>query len=201
MENNQIQLLGKVERTFFHEYSIYGEDFYSLIISVTRTSGVTDTLRLLCSGKNISSTDDITGKYVEVFGNIRTRNENGHLLLSVFVESLNVLEANPSESDYNKVYLEGYICKRQADCRTTPFSDRTITDIILAVNRNFGKSSYIPCITWNRNAVFTSSLPIGTKVRITGRLQSRTYTKADGFSHTVYEVSVQQIEVAKESVA
>lgn len=194
MENNSIELLGKVQRSFEIEYSAYGENFYSLILEVERTSGVKDYLKLICSDRIIETNVDLTGEYIAVYGSVRTRNDNGHLIISVFVDSIDIL--NISGEDIigeNNAYIEGFVCKNSG-VRETPLG-RKITDTTIAINNRNGRSYYLPIITWGRNANYMSTLPTGTKISVHGRLQSRNYTKSDGVERTAYEMSVQNFEV------
>lgn len=193
MENNSIELLGKVKESFKIEYSAYGENFYSIYVDVKRTSGVTDCLKLICSDRIIDTRVDITGEYINVFGSVRTRNENGHLIITVFVDYIEILNIDGDDViGENNVCLEGFLCKN-SNQRETPFG-RKITDSIIAVNNRNGRSYYIPLITWGRNSSYMSSLSVGSKISITGRLQSREYNKPDGSKHIAYEISVQKLE-------
>lgn len=193
MENNKIELLGKVSKSFEFEYDAYGENFYSLVLDVERTSGVTDKLKLICSDKIINVNNDITDEYIYVSGSIRTRNNDGHLIINVFVDDLDVLYDNKLICE-NNVILEGFICKKADSCRNTPLG-RVIFDQSLAVNRRYNKSDYLPLVYWGRNAKFIEDVPVGTKLKVCGRLQSRDYVKQNGETNTAYEVSVQSVEI------
>lgn len=195
MDNNYIELIGKSLTDFEYSYSAYGEDFYSLRIEVIRTSGIADELMLICSNRAINTNIDIKNKYLSVLGSIRTRNEDGHLRINVFVEKLSGLDLD-EETDYigeNNVCVEGYICKHSDDVRTTPLG-RTIYDLSLAVNRCCGRTDYLPIIAWGKNAKYLSTLPIGSNIRVTGRLQSRNYIKNDTMM-TAYEISAQTVGI------
>lgn len=196
MENNKIELIGKVVEGFNLVYSAYGENFYSLIIECTRTSGNSDRLNLICSDRTINTHISIENEYISILGNVRTRNEDGHLKLNVFVEELDKLDLDDENIDYigvNNVVLEGYICKHDKEPRTTPLG-RIIYDLTLAINRCCNRTDYCPIIAWGRNAKYLSSLPIGSKIKLNGRLQSRLYIK-DGIEKTAYEISVQTVEL------
>ncbi len=140
------------------------------------------------------------GNFVEIFGQIRSYNcfeENkNRLILTVFVREIKELEEIRNKNP-NQVTLNGYICKKPM-YRTTPFG-REITDILLAVNRAYNKSDYIPCISWGRNAIFANKLEVGENLLISGRMQSRLYQKrlenGDISERTAYEVSISKIEV------
>ena len=126
------------------------------------------------------------------------------MILTVFAKDIKYLseqdEENSSEKVSNEVTLIGYICKKPI-YRQTPFG-REISDILLAVNRAYNKSDYIPAIAWGRNARFCQNIEVGTKVKITGRVQSRNYEKKfeDGTTQTrtAYEVSISSLEIVNE---
>jgi single-stranded DNA-binding protein len=197
-ENNQVILKGKVVEEPVYSHSLYGEKFYSLMLEVPRLSGVSDTLPVMVSDRllhlmNVSVEDEIG-----VIGQLRSYNRmidgKNRLILTVFARHISPPEDvtdNP-----NQVLLEGYICRTPV-YRTTPFG-REITDLLIAVNRPYNKSDYIPVISWGRNARFAETLEVGQKVFIHGRMQSRQYQKKlpDGNveNHTAFEVSVSFIE-------
>ena len=196
---NKIVLAGLVteEPTFSHE--VHGEKFYRFYLSSSRQSGNCDVL--MCTVPEIIKNGINEGNVIKVFGEIRTRNvhedDKSHLEVTVFVKEVLLYE-----KDENNVELDGFICK-EPTYRETPFG-RQITDLIVASNRerNF-KSDYIPCIAWGRNAIRTSELNVGTRVKVLGRLQSREYKKKidDGIYEvrTAYELSAYMIDVVEES--
>ena len=196
---NKIVLAGLVteEPTFSHE--VHGEKFYRFSLSSSRMSGTNDILP--CTVSEILKKDIEEGTEIKVFGEIRTRNvhedDKNHLEITVFVKEVLLYE-----EDENNVELDGFICK-EPTYRETPFG-RQITDLIVASNRerNF-KSDYIPCIAWGRNAIRTSELNIGTRVKALGRLQSREYNKRLGDEtyevRTAYELSAAMVDVVEES--
>lgn len=206
-ENNQLVLIGKVtsEKRFSHE--IYGEKFYIFDLSVPRLSGNADNIPITISERLLVEEDLETGKNVIIEGQFRSynsyENEKNRLVLTVFAKEIKFgnedeEEFKPSkENSSNEVILDGFICKKPI-YRKTPFG-REIADILLAVNRAYNKSDYIPCIAWGRNARFCENIPVGTEVRIIGRVQSRQYEKKyeDGTSEIriAYEVSVASLEV------
>ncbi len=196
MENNVIELIGTVRENFKYLYNAYGENFYELVIDVKRSSGTIDTLKLVCSDRVTSVDCDITGYYVDITGSIRTRNihdESGsHLSIYIFIEDINILDLNEDVIGVNDACLTGFICKNTG-LRDTPLK-RTICDIIIAVNRMNGTSDYIPCICWGKTAKYVSNLDIGTKIKVKGRFQSRTYIKED-INKVAYELSAQTIEI------
>ena len=206
LENNSLVLMGKVanEKTFSHE--IYGEKFYQFSLSVPRLSGNADNIPITISERLFRDEDIAIGKNVKVNGQFRSyngyENNKNRLVLTVFVKDIEFLPDGDevlSDKDVvsNEVDLTGFICKPPI-YRQTPFG-REITDILIAVNRSYNKSDYIPCIAWGRNARFCSKMPVGTEVKVTGRVQSRNYEKKyeDGTveQRVAYEVSVSNLEV------
>lgn len=206
LENNILTLVGKItdEKKFSHE--IYGEKFYSFSLEVPRLSGNSDIIPITISERLFKDEDLVAGKNVKITGQFRSYNsyeqDKNRLILTVFakdIEFLNDNEELKASKDFisNEVTLIGYICKSPI-YRETPFG-REISDILLAVNRAYNKSDYIPCIAWGRNARFCSKMPVGTEVKIVGRVQSRSYDKKheDGTveKRTAYEVSVSNLEL------
>ncbi len=204
-ENNHLILIGKVasEKTFSHE--VYGEKFYSFVLEVPRLSETSDMIPVTISERLIE--EELTiGKKVVIEGQFRSyngyENEKNRLVLTVFAKEITFkpdeeeLEVS-KEHTSNEVTLSGYICKKPI-YRQTPFK-REIADILLAVNRAYNKSDYIPCIAWGRNARFCQTIEVGTEVKIVGRVQSRGYEKKleDGtvLNKVAYEVSIISMEV------
>lgn len=195
-KNNKVYIMGEIvtDATFSHE--VYGEGFYEFLVRVMRLSGQADVLPITVSERLISGAQLKKGKTVCALGQFRSYNklENGksRLMLTVFVRE--ILEESP-EKNPNSILLSGYICKPPI-YRTTPFN-REIADILIAVNRAYNKSDYIPCIAWGRNARFVRNLAVGDKVAISGRIQSREYQKkfseTDIKTMTAYEVSVSKL--------
>ena len=209
-ENNQLVLVGKVtkEKTFSHE--IYGEKFYIFDLSVPRLSGNADIIPITISERLLLEDELTVGKNVIIEGQFRSynsyENERNRLVLTVFAKEIKFAEDQeefkPSKENVsNEVTLDGYICKKPI-YRKTPFG-REIADILLAVNRAYNKSDYIPCIAWGRNARFCENVPVGTEVIVIGRVQSRQYEKKyeDGTSEVkvAYEVSIASLEVIDEA--
>ncbi len=208
-DNNHLILVGKVtsEKRFSHE--IYGEKFYIFDLSVPRLSGNADIIPVTISERLLTERDVTIGSKLEVDGQFRSYNsyeqERSRLILTVFAKDIKFL-ADDEEIEVsrdtvsNEVTLDGYICKKPI-YRKTPFG-REISDILLAVNRAYNKSDYIPCIAWGRTARFCENIPIGTEVRVIGRVQSRGYEKKheDGTveKRVAYEVSVSSLEVANQ---
>ena len=207
LENNSLVLVGKItdEKKFSHE--IYGEKFYSFNLSVPRLSGNADIIPITISERLFKEDELVIDKKVRVKGQFRSYNsyekEKNRLILTVFAKDIEFLENQEEEVTAskeflsNEVILVGYICKAPI-YRQTPFG-REIADILLAVNRAYNKSDYIPCIAWGRNARFCSKMEVGTEVRLIGRVQSRNYEKKheDGTveQRVAYEVSVASLEL------
>ena len=206
-ENNYLSLIGEIisEKKFSHE--IYGESFYLFNLEVPRLSDNSDIIPITISERLIANFDLTIGKKVVVEGQFRSynsyENEKNRLVLTVFAKDIKeyseeaVSEEEGKEKVSNEVTLNGYICKKPI-YRQTPFG-REIADILLAVNRAYNKSDYIPCIAWGRNARFCENMEVGTEVRIVGRVQSRIYEKKfeDGTveQRVAYEVSIASLEV------
>ena len=203
-ENNIITLVGTIvsERTFSHE--VYGEGFYSFNLEVPRLSENSDIIPVTVSERILSDEFKI-GEKVVIDGQFRSynnyENEKNKLVLTVFVKDIKILTEDMEISNPNEICLTGFICKKPI-YRTTPFG-REIADILLAVNRAYNKSDYIPCIAWGRNARFCQNIEVGEKVKLWGRIQSRTYEKKfeDGTSEIrrAYEVSVSKMEIEKDT--
>lgn len=213
LENNYLTLVGKVtgEKKFSHE--IYGERFYVFNLEIARLSGNADIIPITVSERLATDEMLTAGKNLLVKGQFRSYNsydnEKNRLILTVFAKDVVELEENNQEEENemtkkdmvtNEVVLVGYICKKPI-YRQTPFG-REIADILLAVNRAYNKSDYIPTIAWGRNARFCQNLEVGTKVKLVGRVQSRMYEKKyeDGTvaNRVAYEVSIGSLEVVEE---
>ena len=195
-KNNKVQLMGEIvsDATFSHE--VYGEGFYEFFVRVMRLSGQADILPVTLSERLIQGAMLAKGKQICAVGQFRSYNkiENGksRLMLTVFVREL--LDELPDKNP-NTILLSGYICKPPI-YRTTPFN-REIADVLVAVNRAYNKSDYIPCIAWGRNARFVKNLGVGDRIAISGRIQSREYQKklsdTDTRTMVAYEVSVSKL--------
>ncbi len=190
---NSILLRGTVENDPICDHVLYGESFYGFTLLVPRLSGVVDALPVTLPGRMPFHPQK--GDYISISGQLRTykkRFDTGsRLIVTVFAKDMSFSDEEPE----NYIELNGFSC-RPVVFRTTPFL-REIADILLAVNRSYSKSDYIPCIAWGRNARYVRDLPLGTPLQITGRLQSRAYTKTmpDGgmLERTAYEVSCTSI--------
>lgn len=210
LDNNHITLVGKVtsEKKLSHE--IYGEKFYVFNLSVPRLSGNYDSIPITISERLITEEGLPLESKMTVTGQFRSYNsyegEKNRLVLTVFAKSVEFLEDQeadiPVGKDFitNEVVLDGYICRKPI-YRKTPFG-REIADVLLAVNRSYNKSDYIPCIAWGRNAKFCDTVAVGTEIKVVGRVQSRQYEKKhdDGTVEirVAYEVSVGSLEVIEE---
>ncbi len=199
-DNNIINLRGKILSECKFDHEVYGEGFYTFFIETNRLSDSVDILPVTISERLINSNILQQGNFVEILGQIRSYNgfsdNKNKLILTVFVRDIKQLSEIQNKNP-NQVTLNGYICKKPI-YRTTPFG-REITDILLAVNRAYNKSDYIPCISWGRNAIFANKLNVGENLLISGRMQSRIYQKklenGDLAEKTAYEVSISKIEV------
>ena len=194
-KNNKVEIMGKVTKSLTFSHELCGESFYESEITVSRLSGVEDKIPVLISDRIIDIGKDYTGKTVFITGEFRSFNaEGGKLILNVFVHEIEVFD-NFDGGDLNTVALNGYLCKKPT-YRKTPLG-REIADVLLAVNRSYGKSDYIPCVCWGRNALFVSNFETGARIYMEGRIQSRVYKKTlsdtEIEERTAYEVSVATI--------
>jgi len=201
IENNMATISGKVVSSVEFSHEVYGEGFYYFMLEVPRLSDSCDTIPVTIS-ERLASRDKLEiGTLVEVEGQFRSynsySNEGNRLLLTVFARDITFLDDEKSIKNPNQIYLNGFICKKPV-YRTTPFG-REITDILLAVNRPYNKSDYIPCIAWGRNARFSEKLSVGDNIKIWGRIQSRAYQKklesGEVITKVAYEISISKMEV------
>lgn len=204
IENNKVSVIGEVISEFTFSHEVFGEGFYLVSLAVSRLSDQVDIIPLMISERLLDVTQDYRGRTVEAIGQFRSYNchegVKNRLVLSVFVRELNFLEEFTDCTKTNQIYLDGYICK-EAIYRKTPLG-REIADILLAVNRPYGKSDYIPCIAWGRNARYASGFAVGARVKVWGRVQSREYTKklneTECEKRVAYEISVSKMECETE---
>ena len=200
IENKQVTIMGKVATEFSFSHEVFGEGFYMVEVEVKRLSNSEDRIPLMISERLIDVTQDYTGEYIMVHGQFRSYNrheeQKNRLVLSVFVREISFMEEEPDGTKTNSIWLDGYICKEPI-YRKTPLG-REIADLLLAVNRPYGKSDYIPCICWGRNARYASGFEVGEHVQLLGRIQSREYVKRISDTETekrvAYEVSVSKLE-------
>ena len=202
IENNMVTISGKVVSNVEFSHEVYGEGFYYFMLDVPRLSDSNDRIPVTISERLASKDKLEIGTVIEVEGQFRSynsyNNEGNRLLLTVFARDITFLEDEKKIKNPNQIYLNGYICKKPI-YRTTPFG-REITDILLAVNRPYNKSDYIPCIAWGRNARFSENRTVGDNIKVWGRIQSRTYQKklesGDILTKVAYEVSISKMEIA-----
>ena len=207
IENNRVCIIGEIVSEFTFSHEVFGEGFYIANVSVNRLSDMVDVIPLMISERLIDVTKDYRGMKIEVAGQFRSYNRHegtkNKLVLSIFVRELRFLEDDemPEEqSKSNQIFLDGYVCKPPI-YRKTPLG-REIADILVAVNRQYGKSDYIPCIAWVRNARFAGGLEVGALLQVSGRVQSREYTNKIGEEEVerrvAYEVSVSKIDLVED---
>lgn len=210
IENNQVLVIGKIISDFTYSHEIFGEGFYMAEAEVTRLSDSCDVIPLMVSERLLDMSGDYIGRYISVSGQFRSYNRHeehrNRLVLSVFVRELEFLDEEEYEqytgenSRTNQIFLDGYICKEPV-YRKTPLG-REIADLLLAVNRPYGKSDYIPCICWGRNARYASTFQVGARCEVWGRIQSREYMKKlseeEVEKRVAYEVSVSKLEIMED---
>ncbi len=200
LENNQVSIVGEIISDFQYSHEVYGEGFYMVEVAVSRLSNFSDYIPLMISERLIDTSQSYIGQKVYVTGQFRSYNRHeelkNRLVLSVFVREIEFIEEETEEMKSNQILLDGYICKDPI-YRKTPLG-REIADLLVAVNRSYGKSDYIPCICWGRNARFAARFEVGVHVQIWGRIQSREYVKRlnedEVEKRPAYEVSVSKIE-------
>lgn len=204
IENNQVTIMGEVVSEFIFSHEVFGEGFYMVEVLVKRLSNSDDRIPLMVSERLIDVTQDYRGEYIMVTGQFRSYNrheeDRNRLVLSVFAREISFVEEELDGAKTNNILLDGYICKTPV-YRKTPLG-REIADLLLAVNRPYGKSDYIPCICWGRNARYASSFEVGEHVQVLGRIQSREYVKKlseiETEKRVAYEVSVSKLECVGE---
>lgn len=203
-ENNKVTLTGEIISDFRYNHEVFGESFYMVDVSVKRLSDTVDVIPLMVSERLIDTEQSYIGQLICVSGQFRSYNRHeekkNRLVLSVFVRELEFVDEMPDGDKSNQIFLDGFICRKPI-YRKTPLG-REIADILLAVNRAYGKADYIPCIAWGRNARYIAEFGVGTHLTILGRVQNREYLKKlDDESHETriaYEVSVSRIDVVEE---
>lgn len=193
--------MGEIVSDYVYSHEVYGEGFYTVEVSVSRLSNFVDYIPVMVSERLVNVQESDIGRFVCISGQFRSFNRHeehkNRLVLSVFAREFELLEEPEEENAANQIFLDGYICK-EAVYRKTPLG-REIADLLVAVNRSYGKSDYIPCICWGRNARFAAGFSVGSHVQIWGRIQSREYVKkiseTEAQKRTAYEVSVSKIEL------
>ena len=201
-ENNQVSLVGEIVSDFEYSHEVYGEGFYLVELSVSRLSDFVDYIPVMVSERLINVEESYIGQQVYIGGQFRSFNRHdekrNRLVLTVFAREI---ELTDNEDAMNQIFLDGYICK-DAIYRKTPLG-REIADLLVVVNRSYGKSDYIPCIAWGRNARFVKDLGIGEKVEVQGRIQSRKYQKKINADETetriAYEISLSSVVLSGEA--
>ncbi len=201
IENNQVIIMGEITSGFTFSHEIFGEGFYMVDVKVERLSESSDIIPLMVSERLLDVSCDYTGQNIMVSGQFRSYNRHeerkNKLVLSVFAREIEFIDETPENVKSNQIYLDGYICKEPI-YRKTPLG-REIADLLLAVNRPYGKSDYIPCICWGRNARYANNFHVGTRCEIWGRIQSREYMKKlseeQVEKRVAYEVSVSKLEL------
>ena len=200
IENNKVCVIGKVVSGFTFSHEVFGEGFYMVDLEVNRLSQQADIIPLMISERLVKVDQDYQGCTVEAYGQFRSYNRHegvkNKLILSVFVREIHFIEEFTDYTKTNQIFLDGYICKPPV-YRKKPFG-REISDLLIAVNRSYGKSDYIPCIAWGRNARFASRLKVGTRVKVWGRIQSREYIKklseTERETRMAHEMSIYRME-------
>ena len=200
IENNQVSVSGEIVSGFTFSHEVFGEGFYMVDILVRRLSDSADQIPVMISERLIDVSGDYVGEYIRIGGQFRSYNRHeekkNRLVLSVFAREVEFLDGEMENAKTNQIFLDGYICKPPV-YRKTPLG-REIADLLIAVNRPYGKSDYIPCICWGRNARFASGFEVGGHAQIWGRIQSREYVKklseTESERRIAYEVSVSKLE-------
>ena len=199
IDNNKATVIGSVEDELVFNHEIYGEKFYMFTLSIPRLSEINDHIKVMISERLLEEIDIKEGGMFEISGQFRSYNNyeatGSRLVLTVFTKKIEPYDLNSGENTHH-LMLDGYICKAPT-YRVTPFG-REIADILIAVNRSYNKSDYIPAIAWGRNAKFCKDAPLGTRIKLTGRIQSREYTKhideENTVTKTAFEVSIAKME-------
>ena len=201
IENNQVVVMGTIVSDFVYSHEIFGEGFYMVDVEVERLSDSSDVIPVMVSERLLNVDEDYKGYKIAVIGQFRSYNRHeekkNRLILSVFAREVEFINEIEESSKSNQIYLDGFICKEPI-YRKTPLG-REIADLLIAVNRPYGKSDYIPCICWGRNARFASNFTVGSRCAIWGRIQSREYMKKvneeEAVKRVAYEVSVSKLEL------
>lgn len=199
IENNVVTIGGRIVSDFSYSHDFFGERFFMIDVEVKRISENIDVIPVMVSERLIDVNGNYAGMLVSVQGQFRSYNQHtdgrNRLVLSVFAREIEFLEEERGRSENNKIFLDGYICKEPI-YRKTPLG-REIADLLLAVNRSYGKTDYIPCICWGRNARYAALQKIGQRMKLWGRIQRREYikkTSEDEFDKRVaYEMSVSKM--------
>lgn len=202
VDDNEARVVGICEEMPTFSHSVKDENFLNFKVRVERLSENSDYLIVTAPEDEISKKGDILGKKIEIIGQFRSynnyTNSGNKLILTLFAREIEIKDMD--EQFDNEIYLNGYLCKKPI-YRVTPFG-REIADLLIAVNRAYNKSDYIPAIAWGRNARFVKNMDVGQKIQIIGRMQSRDYQKKisdeESITKTAYEVSINKIDVEKD---
>ena len=205
MMNNKVVVKGTVKSEARYSHEVMGEKFYEVLVGAKRASGAENIIPILVSERCWDVNTDYSGKRVTVEGQYRSRRMDiegrRKLILNVFAKNICMELDDEFEFDYNRIELNGYICK-QPVYRTIP-SGREVCDVMLAVNRGFGKSDYIPCLFKDDSARYMADKKVGEQFRVTGCIQSRKYPKVQGDVTEIciaYEVLVSALEPVTQKV-
>lgn len=202
-DTNVVYLRGELDENMEFSHEIFGEKFFNAKIKINRLSESYDILPLTVSERLLQDIDIKSNNKVNVIGQLRSYNKNidnrNRLVLTVFVREIKQVE--DENKDPNSIFLDGYICKEPI-YRKTPLG-REITDLLVAINRPYNKSDYIPSIVWGRNAKFAKTLKVGDRIQMWGRVQSREYEKkvenGEAIKKVAYEVSISKIKKLSEN--
>lgn len=203
IENNQVTVMGEIVTPFSFSHEVFGEGFYMVEVDVKRLSNSKDRIPLMISERLIDVTKDYTGEFIMVNGQFRSYNRHeemkNRLILSVFVRKLHLWKKNLTVQRRIRFF---WMVISANSLFTVRHRLAEIADLLLAVNRPYGKSDYIPCICWGRNARFASAFEVGEHVQVMGRIQSREYmkkiTETESQKRVAYEVSVSKLECMDE---
>ena len=203
LKNNQAVIAGEIISDFEFNHEVFGEGFYFVKLKVSRLSHSSDIIPLLVSERLIDVKQSHIGQFLEARGQFRSHNkqesDKNRVVLFLFAKEIEMIDSAENRNP-NEIFLDGYICKEPV-YRTTPLG-REIADVLSAVNRAYGKSDYIPCMCWGRNARYAGNLTVGSRIQLRGRIQSREYQKRIGEGKVVdkiaYEVSASQMEYIEE---
>lgn len=207
LENNVVVVVGRIYTDLEYSHELYGEEFFSFILEVPRLSEKKDYLPVTISNRLFEGIDLQVGTRIKIEGQLRSYNRKSQeggknkLILTIFARDIMMIPEEEVVKNPNEIFLDGFICKKPI-YRTTPFG-REITDLLIAVNRPYNKSDYIPVIAWGRNARFSEKLGIGERVRLWGRVQSREYQKKfedEVVTRVAYEVSITRMEVVEKEL-
>lgn len=201
VENNKVCVIGELTGGFAFSHEVYGEKFYMANLEVKRLSDKTDLIPVMISDRILNVFENHAGRIVKVSGQFRSYNrrteQKSAVELSVFAQDIKFLDEFTDYTKANHIFLDGYICKLPV-YRETPYG-REIADILLAVNRPYGKTDYINCIAWGRNAKFARRLNVSDHLQVEGRIQSRQYQKRISETGTekrvAIEVSLSRLEL------